>query len=79
MGGRDLDWQILEEVCREITDEGGLDESPIKNKKTYLGLLESIEKFRLNLSGDTEATMDLEIGGLDYFIERTREEFEEII
>lgn len=81
LGGRDLDWQILEVVCEEIYEENKdeLKESPIKNRKTRLGMLESIEKFRLQLSGDTEATLNLEIGNIDYSEERTRDEFENII
>ena len=55
LGGRDLDWKVLEFIIDEFQKECNTESNPKDSKKCCLKMLESAEKARIALSGDTEA------------------------
>ena len=79
LGGRDMDYQIMQKLSEEFTAKYGCD--PRESPRCRLRLYETIEKARKLLSGDTEAHISI-----DYLMEEqdlnrklTRDEFEQLI
>lgn len=79
LGGRDLDWAILEAIGGEFAKKTGAD--PRKNPRCILRMLEAIEKARKVLSSTSDTPINI-----DYLLEEEdlnkmlkREEFEGLI
>ena len=79
LGGRDLDYQIMMKVGQEFADKYG--EDPREVPRCRLRMFETIEKARKLLSGDTEASINI-----DYLLQEedmnrklNRDEFESLI
>lgn len=79
LGGRDLDWQVLQKCAEEFTAKYGDD--PRNSPRCVLRMLETIEKARKLLSGDTEATISIDylLNEEDLVRKMKREEFEALI
>ncbi len=79
MGGRDLDYQVMLKVGEEFAQKYGDD--PRSNLRCRLRMYEMIEKARKLLSGDTEATINIDylLNEEDLVRKMKREEFEQII
>ena len=58
LGGRNLDWELLQFVSEEFKNDTGLD--PRDHKKSILRLMDDVEKTRIALSGDHEANIDVD-------------------
>ena len=76
LGGRDLDYQLMLKLGEEFTQKYGDD--PRNNLRCRLRMYEMIEKARKLLSGDTEATVNIDylLNEEDLVRKITREEFE---
>ena len=79
MGGRDLDYQIMQKLGEEFMQRYGDD--PRESPRCRLRLFESIEKARKLLSGDTEASINIDylMNEEDLNRKLTRDEFEQLI
>ena len=76
LGGRDLDYQIMQKLGGEFLQKTG--EDPRENPRCVLRLYEAIEKARKLLSGDSEAAVNIDylINEEDLNRKLTRDEFE---
>ena len=81
LGGRDLDWSLLEYLCDKFTDEKGWSKNPKNEKKSVARMLDAAEKLRSALTGDNEATLEIDnfYEGDDLEEEVTLQEFEQSI
>ena len=52
MGGRNLDWSIVQKVADDFKEEFGLESNPKNDEKAKLNLFNSVEKARIALIGD---------------------------
>ena len=79
LGGRDLDYAIMQKVGEEFMKKYGDD--PRENVRCRLRMLETIEKARKMLSGDTESSINIEylLNEEDLVRKMQREEFEQLI
>ena len=79
LGGRDLDYQIMQKLGEEFLQRHGDD--PRESPRCRLRLFESIEKARKLLSGDTEANINIDylMNEEDLNRKLTRDEFEQLI
>ena len=60
MGGRNLDYQVMEELSNQFKTEFTTEEDPKSLPKCRLRMLESIEKARKMLSADDQARILIE-------------------
>lgn len=79
LGGRDMDFQISQKLGEEFLAKFGAD--PREGIRTRLRLYETIEKSRKLLSGDTEASINIDylMNEEDLVRKLKREEFEQLI
>lgn len=79
LGGRDLDYQIMLKLGEEFLKKYGDD--PRENVRCRLRLFETIEKARKLLSGDTEASINIDylLNEEDLNRKLTRDEFEQLV
>ena len=79
LGGRDLDYAIMEKVGEEFMKKYGDD--PRSNVRCRLRMLETIEKARKMLSGDTESNINIEylLNEEDLVRKMQRDEFEQLV
>ena len=79
LGGRDLDFQIMQQLGEEFLNQFGDD--PRQSAKCRSRMLQSIEKARKILSGDTEANIHIDYLMNDEDLSRklTRDQFNELI
>jgi heat shock protein 4 len=79
LGGRDLDYQIMQKIGGEFFEKYG--EDPRTQPRCQLRLFEVIEKARKLLSGDTECTINVDylLNEEDLIRKLKREEFEQLI
>ena len=61
LGGKNLDMALLDRVCDRFIEENKDDGAdPRKTKKSCLRLIDAVEKARIALSCDDEATLDVD-------------------
>lgn len=79
LGGRDCDYQVMQKLCDEFQAKFGDD--PRESARCRLRLFDTIEKARKLLSGDTEASINIDylLNEEDMNRKLTREEFETLI
>lgn len=79
LGGRDLDYQVMMKLGEEFMKKFGDD--PRESPRCRLRLFETIEKARKLLSGDTEASINIDylMNEEDLNRKLNREEFEQLI
>jgi len=79
LGGRDLDYQVMQKLGEEFMKKHGDD--PRESPRCRLRLYETIEKARKLLSGDTEASINIDylLNEEDLNRKLKREEFEQLI
>lgn len=79
LGGRDLDYQVMIKLGEEFKKKYGDD--PRENVRCRLRMYETIEKARKLLSGDTEASINIDylLNEEDLNRKLSRDEFEQLI
>mmetsp|Transcript_43618 Transcript_43618/g.57784 ORF Transcript_43618/g.57784 Transcript_43618/m.57784 type:complete len:624 (+) Transcript_43618:73-1944(+) len=79
LGGRDMDYQIMQKAGEEFLKKFGDD--PRESPRCRLRMLETVEKARKLLSGDTEANINIDylLNEEDLNKKLTRDEFEQLI
>ena len=56
MGGRDLDWSLLEQQFQKFIEDNELGDVDLKaKKKNCIRMLDAVEKTKKALSSDTDA------------------------
>ena len=81
LGGRELDWLILEKLSNGFEEEFETDINPKDDKKLIQRMIVEVEKGRIMLSGDVEARINVDNLLDDEDLEKdfTLKEFEELI
>ena len=79
LGGRDLDYSIMQKVGEEFMTKYGDD--PRENVRCRLRMLETVEKARKMLSSDTESSINIDylLNDEDMNRKLKRDEFEQLI
>ena len=79
LGGRDMDYQVMQKVGEEFMKKFGDD--PRENVRCKIRMLETVEKARKMLSSDTESSINIDylLNDEDMNRKMKREEFEQLV